>query len=74
MLDLLIRILYGNVNDNYLKKNTSNAKMKQTTVMKNDIKELTEEEQILNNPILMKMLRESEDAERKGIKPWKIRY
>ena len=42
----------------------------QTLVIKR--KEMTEEEMILNDPEMMAMINESEEAKRKGVKPWKL--
>jgi len=46
--------------------------MKQETVKIPKKKFLTEEEEILNNPEMMEAIRESDEAERKGVKPWKL--
>ncbi|HLD05213.1 MAG TPA: hypothetical protein VJG90_05850 [Candidatus Nanoarchaeia archaeon] len=35
---------------------------------------LTEEEQFLRHPDTLTALKEFKEAERKGVKPWKIKY
>ncbi len=35
---------------------------------------MTEEEEIMNDPEMMTAIKEDEEAQRKGIKPWKIKY
>ena len=37
-------------------------------------KEMTEEEEIMSDPEMRRQILESEEAEKKGVKPWKIKY
>ena len=43
-------------------------------IPKKKYEELLEELGILRNPEMMEAIEESEEAKRKGVKPWKINY
>jgi len=45
--------------------------MKQKTALIQQ-KAMTEEEEIMNDPELRRQILESEEAEKKGVKPWKL--
>ena len=47
--------------------------MKQKTTLLQH-KAMTEEEEIMSDPDMRRQILESEEAKRKGIKPWKIEY
>tara|TARA_Y100000034_G_C6899253_1_gene415322 strand:- start:6 stop:158 length:153 start_codon:yes stop_codon:yes gene_type:complete len=44
------------------------------TIPKEEYKRMKEEIGILNNPEMMEAIEESEEAERNGVKGWKINY
>ena len=49
--------------------------MKQETIimLKKEYEELLEEVGILRNPKMMEAIKESEEAEKKGVKSWKLK-
>ena len=44
------------------------------TIPKRECEELLDEIGILRNPEMMKAIRESDEAKRKGIKTWELRH
>lgn len=49
-------------------------KQEAVEIQKKKSERLTEEEQFLRKPEIVAAIRESEEAEKKGVKPWKLRY
>ena len=62
--------------ENYINNSYFSLSMEQETITipKKKYEELLEELSILRDPEMMAAIRESEEAKKKGVKPWKLKF